>query len=136
VATHHAVTQLGLPEGRIPMAQATVYLAVAPKSNAAYLGIDAALADVRSGMVLPVPDPLRDTSYPGAKRLGHGQGYLYPHDFPDHFVPQDYLGAERTYYRPTTQGDEARMAERLQHLKALQARRAAHEKPGSAPPEP
>jgi putative ATPase len=133
VAAHQAVTQLGMPEGRIPMAQATVYLALAPKSNAAYLAVDAALSDVRSGMVLPVPDPLRDASYSGAKRLGRGQGYRYPHDFPDHFVPQDYLGAERTYYRPTRQGDEARMADRLAELKA---RRRAAEEPGSAPPEP
>jgi putative ATPase len=133
VAAHHAVTQLGMPEGRIPMAQATTYLALAPKSNAAYLGVDAALSDVRGGMVLPVPDSLRDASYRSAKRLGRGEGYRYPHDFPDHFVPQDYLGAERTYYHPTTQGHEARMAERLRELKA---RKGGHNDPGDPNPEP
>jgi len=133
VAVHHAVTQLGMPEGRIPMAQATTYLALAPKSNAAYLGVDAALSDVRNGMVLPVPDHLRDASYRSAGRLGRGEGYRYPHDFPDHFVPQDYLGAERTYYRPTTLGHEARMAERLRELKA---RKGGHNDPGDPNPEP
>jgi putative ATPase len=123
VAAHQAVAAIGLPEGRIPLAQATCYLASAPKSNAAYLAVDAALAELRQGLVLPVPPHLQDSHYGGAKTLGRGIGYQYPHDFPGHFVPQDYLGAERTYYRPTDQGLESRIAERLNGLKAQKKRR-------------
>lgn len=119
VAAQQAVSAIGMPEGRIPLAQATTYLALAPKSNAAYLAVDAALADIRGGMVLPVPPHLQDAHYPGAKRLGRGDGYLYPHDFPGHFVSQDYLGARRSYYRPTGQGFEARLAERMADLHRL-----------------
>jgi putative ATPase len=119
VATQQAVAAIGMPEGRIPLAQATTYLALAPKSNAAYVAVDAALADVRSGRVLPVPPFLQDAHYAGAKRLERGQGYLYPHDFPGHFVAQDYLGAKRSYYRPTRQGFEARLAERMAELNQL-----------------
>ncbi len=116
VDCYQAVTAIGMPEGRIPLAQATTYLSLAPKSNAAYKALDAALADIRGGTVLPVPDHLRDSHYSGAKTLGHGKGYLYPHDFPGHFVPQDYLGAERHYYRPTREGFESRLAERLDYF--------------------
>lgn len=118
VATHEAVLSMGLPEGRIPLAQTTVYLAVAPKSNAAYKALDAAIADIKNGTVLPVPMHLRDRHYSGAKSLGHGEGYLYPHDYPDHLVAQDYLGAERSYYHPTRQGFEARISDRLDAIEA------------------
>jgi putative ATPase len=104
---------VGWPEARIPLAEATVYIATANKSNSAYLAIDAALEDVRSGRTLPVPEHLRDTHYPGAERLGHGQGYEYAHDHPGHFVAQDYLGAAKRYYEPTEQGVEKKIKERL-----------------------
>jgi putative ATPase len=130
VAAHHAVSAIGLPEGRIPLAQATVYLASAPKSNAAYLAVDAALSDIRNGMVLPVPPHLQGNNYTGAERLGRGQGYVYPHDHPGHYVAQDYLGADRTYYHPTGEGFEARIRDRLEAL------RRPGRPPEPGPPEP
>jgi putative ATPase len=112
-AAHNAAEFIGWPEARIPIAEAALYIATAPKSNTAILSIDAALADVRSGRTLPVPDHLRDAHYPGAKRLGHGEGYKYAHDHPEHFVAQDYLGAVRHYYQPTEQGREKQIKERV-----------------------
>ena len=105
---------VGWPEARIPLAEATVYIATANKSNSAYLAIDAALEDVKSGRTLPVPEHLRDTHYQGAERLGHGQGYEYAHDHPGHFVAQDYLGADKIYYEPTEQGVEKKIKERVE----------------------
>jgi len=105
---------VGWPEARIPLAEATVYIATANKSNSAYLAIDAALEYVRSGRTLPVPGHLRDTHYAGAERLGHGQGYEYAHDHPEHFVAQDYLGADKHYYEPTEQGVEKKIKERVE----------------------
>ncbi len=115
VSAHRAVEAIGMPEGRIPLAEAVIYLATAPKSNAGYLAINAALAEIESGRVMAVPDALKDTSYAGAKRLGRGKGYLYPHDFPDHFVPQAYLPEDRRYYKPSSQGREKILAERLEY---------------------
>ena len=109
---------VGWPEARIPLAEATVYIATANKSNSAYLAIDAALEDVRSGRTLPVPEHLRDANYKGAERLGHGQGYEYAHDHPGHFVAQDYLGAEKCYYKPTEQGVEKKIKERVEKWRA------------------
>jgi putative ATPase len=109
-----ALSHIGLPEGRIPLAQAAVYVACAPKSNAAYLGIDQALADVRSGKRLDVPPHLRDTSYRGAAQLGHGDGYQYPHRFPGHWVRQQYMPEPTTYYRPTDQGCETDIKRRIE----------------------
>lgn len=105
---------VGWPEARIPLAEATIYIATANKSNSAYQAVDAALADVRSGRTLSVPEHLRDGHYAGAERLGHGQGYAYAHDHPEHFVAQDYLGADRRYYEPTEQGVEKKIKERLE----------------------
>ena len=105
---------VGWPEARIPLAEATAYIATANKSNSAYLAIDAALEDVRSGRTLPVPEHLRDTHYAGAERLGHGKGYEYAHDHPEHFVAQDYLGADKHYYEPTEQGVEKKIKERVE----------------------
>jgi len=105
---------VGWPEARIPLAEATVYIATANKSNSAYLAIDAALADVKSGRTLPVPEHLRDTHYQGAERLGHGKGYEYAHDHPGHFVAQDYLGVDKIYYQPTEQGVEKKIKERVE----------------------
>ncbi|MBM3833169.1 MAG: replication-associated recombination protein A [Verrucomicrobia bacterium] len=125
-AAHQAAEFIGWPEARIPLAEATIYIATAPKSNSSYTAIDSALEDVRAGRTLPVPEHLRDTHYPGAKRLGHGQGYQYAHDHPDHFVAQDYLGAAKRYYEPTDQGTEKAIKERLERWRTLsaQAKRA------------
>jgi len=109
---------VGWPEARIPLAEATIYIATAHKSNSAYLAIDAALEDVRAGRTLPVPEHLRDASYRGAKRLGHGQGYEYAHSHPEHFVAQDYLGADKRYYEPTEQGVEKKIKERVEKWRA------------------
>ena len=112
-AAHQAAEFIGWPEARIPIAEATIYIATANKSNSAYKAIDAALEDVRSGRTLAVPEHLRDGSYKGAQRLGHGVGYQYAHDGKDHFVAQDYLGAAKRYYEPTEQGVEKKIKERL-----------------------
>ncbi len=109
---------VGWPEARIPLAEATVYIATANKSNSAYLAIDAALEDVKSGRTLPVPEHLRDTHYNGAERLGHGKGYEYAHDHPEHFVAQDYLGTDKIYYEPTDQGVEKKIKERVEKWRA------------------
>jgi len=116
---------VGWPEARIPLAETTIYIATANKSNSAYLAIDAALEDVRSGRTLPVPEHLRDTHYKGAERLGHGKGYEYAHDHPGHFVAQDYLGADRRYYEPTEQGVEKKIKERIEqwHKALVEARK-------------
>ncbi len=116
-AAAQATDALGMPECRIPLAQAAAYVALAPKSNAAIRAIDQAARDVREGRVLPVPRHLRDAHYPGAKRLGHGEGYRYAHDSPDGWVDQDYLGVERRYYDPVDRGFEAELKRRLQELR-------------------
>jgi putative ATPase len=125
VAAAQAVAMIGMPEGRIPLAQATIACALAPKSNAAYMAIDAALADVRSGRIGTVPAHLRDGHYPGAKGLGHGQGYRYAHDYPHGVSAQQYLPDAlegRRYYTPTDHGAEAGMGERLEILGRLLGR--------------
>ena len=122
VAAAQALQQVGLPEGQIPLAQATSYLACAPKSNAAYLAIKEALSLVKNAPQAIVPSHLRDASYKGAARLGHGQGYLYPHDFPGHFIPQDYLppGLQgKTFYCPGEQGYEKEIRQRLAQWRSL-----------------
>lgn len=121
VAAAQACEMVGLPECRLNLAQATIYLALAPKSNAVIMAIDEATADIRHNRVLPVPVHLRDANYPGAKRLGHGTGYQYAHDYQGGIAPQDYLGIERTYYRPTDRGFEKELAERLQKIRQVLA---------------
>ena len=116
-AAAQATERVGMPECRIILAQATSYLALAPKSNASYLAIDRAIEDVRTKAVLPVPRHLQDSHYPGAEKLGHGQDYAYAHDGEDGWVNQDYLGVDRTYYEPTDRGHEAVMKQRLKELK-------------------
>ncbi|HKS37457.1 MAG TPA: replication-associated recombination protein A [Verrucomicrobiae bacterium] len=120
-AAFQAAEFIGWPEARIPIAEAVIYIATAHKSNSTILAIDAALADVRSGRTLPVPEHLRDAHYSGAKRLGHGEGYRYAHDFPEHFVVQEHLGADRKYYEPTDQGLEKNIKERVERWRALVA---------------
>ncbi|MGQ9575889.1 MAG: replication-associated recombination protein A [Thermoguttaceae bacterium] len=117
MAAAQACELVGLPECQLNLAQAVTYLACAPKSNAAYVGISEARRDVQEGRILPVPIHLRDASYPGAQRLGHGEGYQYPHQHPDAVACQDYLGVQREYYRPTDRGFERELAERLSGLR-------------------
>jgi putative ATPase len=126
VAAADAVQYIGMPEGRIPLAQATVHLATAPKSNASYLALDAALADVRAGKSGRVPKHLRDAHYAGAKRLGHGKGYVYPHDDELGVVAQQYLPdtlKNVEYYTPTDHGNERDIASRWEKLKRIIRRR-------------
>ena len=116
-AAARAVEFVGLPEARINLAQATVHLATAPKSNAAYVGLNKAMADVQERPAGEVPMHLRDASYRGAASLGHGGGYQYPHDHPGGWIEQDYLPAdlvETRYYRPTGRGYEAQIAQRME----------------------
>jgi putative ATPase len=118
-AAFQAAEFIGWPEARIPLAEAALYIATANKSNSTIAAIDAALEDVKSGRTLAVPEHLRDAHYHGAKRLGHGEGYKYAHDFPGHFVAQDYLGPAKRYYEPTEQGVEKKIKERLENWRSL-----------------
>ncbi len=118
VAAMHAVEFVGLPECQLTLAQAATYLACAPKSNAATVAISEARRDVREGRLIPVPVHLQDRSYSGAKRLGHGEGYEYPHNAEGGVAAQDYLGVEREYYRPVDRGFESELAERLRTIRA------------------
>jgi len=122
VAAAEAVAMIGMPEGRIPLAEATIYLAMAPKSNSAYNAINAALEDVRSGIFGEVPKPLRSSNHAGAKGAGAGVGYLYPHDDPKSVVPQRYLADKtinRSYYQPKDIGVERELVERWSKLRAI-----------------
>ena len=116
-AAAEATDRVGMPECRIMLAQAVTYLACAPKSNASYVAIDAALEDVRQQRVIPVPVHLKDAHYDGAKQLGHGEGYQYAHSGEGGWVDQDYLGVEKRYYEPTDRGAEAEMRQRLEELR-------------------
>jgi len=122
VAAAHAVEFVGLPEARINLAQAVIHLALAPKSNAVIKAIGAAQADVQAGLIGAVPAHLRDAHYAGAKRLGHGEGYVYPHDLPEGIVAQQYapdVVRGRVYYEPTTHGAESRFSERARLIRAI-----------------
>jgi putative ATPase len=121
-AAAQAVQLIGLPEARINLAQATIHLALAPKSNAVVRAIDAAQADVRAGLAGAVPPPLRDSHYPGAKRLGAGNRYVYPPDTPDGVVAQQYPPDElvgRDYYQPSGRGAERAILDRLARLRDI-----------------
>ncbi|MDZ8276023.1 replication-associated recombination protein A [Microbacterium aquimaris] len=122
VAAAEAVQFIGMPEGRIPLAEATAYLATAAKSNAAYVAIDKAIADVRAGGFGRVPVHLRDAHYPGAKRLGHGKGYVYPHDIDVGVARQQYLPDElrgRRYFEPTARGNERDLRARVDKIRRI-----------------
>jgi putative ATPase len=118
-AAYETVERIGMPEAQLTLAQAAIYMALAPKSNASAMAIWAAMEDVKQGRTLPVPKHLRDTHYAGSKRMGHGEGYQYPHDSAGGFVQQEYLGVDKTYYRPTDRGLEKELAKRLAELKRL-----------------
>jgi putative ATPase len=122
VAAAQAVQLIGLPEGRLTLAQAVIALSVAPKSNAVIKAIDAATADVRSGKIGPVPAHLRDAHYGGSKKIGHGQGYQYAHDAPYGVAAQQYapdVVAGTAYYEPTSHGAEAAVKERWERLRRM-----------------
>jgi len=108
---------IGMPEARIVLAQAAIYVACAPKSNASYLAVEEASADIQQDKTQAVPDHLKDASYPGAKKLGRGKGYKYAHDYNGHYVPQQYMPLQNRYYRPTENGQEAAIKERLDKLR-------------------
>jgi putative ATPase len=107
---------VGMPEARIPLAQAVIYVTCAPKSNASYLAVERATQDIKENKVQEVPDDLKDTHYSGAEKLGHGLGYKYAHDYPEHFVKQKYTRKKVCYYEPTNIGHEAKIKERLERL--------------------
>ena len=122
VAAAQTLELVGLPEARLALAQATIHLALAPKSNAVIMGIDAASADVAAGLAGAVPPHLRDAHYAGARRLEHGRGYRYAHDFPGHVVAQQYAPdavVGKDYYQPTDRGAEALLVDRVSRLRAL-----------------
>ena len=122
VAAAQAVQLIGMPEARLNLAQATIHLSLAPKSNAVITAVDAALADVRAGLAGPVPPALRDAHYGGAGKVGSGIGYVYPHDEPGGVAAQQYppdAVLPRTYYRPTRYGAEARLADLWDKLRSL-----------------
>lgn len=112
-----AVEFLGMPECRIPLAQATAYIASAPKSNSVYMAIDKAMEDVSKERTQEVPLHLRDTHYKGADKLGYGKGYKYPHEYKGHFVPQEYMPEKKNYYFPSDSGEEKKIKERLEKLR-------------------
>ncbi len=117
-AAFHVSEFIGLPEARIPLAQAAVYVASAPKSNAVYQGIEKALEIVQQEGLQSVPDHLKDASYPQARALGHGQGYQYVHDDPRHYLEQEYLSQRVSLYQPTDIGYEREIKKRLHDLRA------------------
>lgn len=132
VAAAQAVQLIGMPEARLNLAQATVACATAPKSNAVYTAIDAAIADVRSGRIGNVPPHLRDAHYSSASQYGHGVGYQYSHDYPHGVAAQQYLPdelADKRYYRPTDHGNEAQVAERLTVIRQLLGRESKPRRP-------
>ena len=120
VAARQAVESVGMPEGRIPLAQAAIYITMAPKSNASYKGIDNALNNVREERLSPVPAHLKSASYKGAARLGAGKGYKYPHDYQDHYVEQQYITNNRTYFFPSDEGYEKIFRKRLRKRRSRQ----------------
>ncbi|HIZ38221.1 MAG TPA: replication-associated recombination protein A [Candidatus Ruania gallistercoris] len=125
VAAAQSVALIGMPEARIILAEAVVHVTSAPKSNAAYRGIDAAIADVRAGQAGSVPAHLRDTHYAGANKLGHGLTYVYSHDEPHAVATQTYLPeelADARYYHPTDRGFERTLSERLERVRGLLGR--------------
>jgi putative ATPase len=128
-AAARAVEFVGMPEARLNLAQAVIHLALAPKSNSVIAGIGAAIEDVRDRPAGAVPVHLRDASYPGAGKLGHGEGYVYPHDAPAGWVPQQYRPADveaRVYYRPGAQGHEAELGELLERRRTRREAEGDH----------
>ena len=120
VSALHALEKIGMPEGRIPLAMAALYIAAAPKSNAAYLAIDKAIEAIKNEPLQDVPDHLKDASYSSAKKLGAGIGYVYPHDFDHHIAKQAYMPESRSFYSPSDEGFEKVIQKRLQKRREVQ----------------
>jgi len=118
VSAMHAIEKIGLPEGRIPLAQAAIYIAAAPKSNASCAAIDKAIDNMRNEPVQQVPDHLKDSHYSGARRLNAGKGYLYPHNFEKHYVKQNYMNIPKSFYNPSSEGYERIIKSRLQERRS------------------
>ncbi len=116
-AAFDIVEKIGMPEAQLTLGQAAIYMALAPKSNASAMAIWTAMSDVKEGRTLPVPRHLRDTHYKGSKKLGHGEGYKYAHDYEGGHVEEDYLGVPKIYYEPTNRGLEAEFQKRLEQLR-------------------
>ncbi len=119
VAALKAVESIGMPEARIPLAQAAIYIAMAPKSNASYTAIENALTDVREERLSDVPQHLKDTHYKGASRLGAGAGYKYPHDYDGHFIPQEHMQGHKTFFTPSEEGYEKNFKEILRKRRVV-----------------
>jgi len=109
---------VGMPEARIPLAQAAIYVSCAPKSNASYLAIEKAYRDIEKQRLQEVPNHLKDASYPGAEKLGRGKDYKYPHSYKGHYIKQDYTPEKIKYYEPADIGHEAKIKQRLEKLKS------------------
>ena len=129
-AAFDIVEKIGMPEAQLTLSQAVIYMATAPKSNASALAIWEAAKDVKEGRTIPVPKHLKDAHYQGAKRLGHGEGYQYSHNFPEGIVEQDYLGVDKIYYDPVNRGYEAEIRKR--RAERTEAEKRAED--GSNPP--
>jgi putative ATPase len=119
VAALEAVESIGMPEGRIPLAQAALYIAMAPKSNASYSGIENALTAVREESIRKVPSHLRSAHYSGAHRLGSGIGYKYPHNYKGHYVMQEYIPYKKRFFYPSEEGYEKIFKKRLHKRRNL-----------------
>jgi putative ATPase len=120
-AAYEIVERIGMPEAQLTLAQAAIYMATAPKSNASARAIWAAMKDVKEGRTITVPKHLKDAHYLAAKRLGHGEGYQYPHDAPKGFIEQEYLGVDKLYYEPTDRGYEQEVRKAMQEWRENQA---------------
>ena len=129
-----AVAFLGLEESQHALAEATIYIATAPKSNSACASIAAAIKEVKTGRTIPFPKNLHDRHSPGITKPGSDFSYKYSHDHPDHFVAQDYLGVDKTFYQPTDQGAEKLVKERVENWRKQfqEVRRQAGEQPVAA----
>jgi putative ATPase len=126
-AAYDVVERIGMPEAQLTLGQAAIYMALAPKSNASALAIWGAMADVRQGRTIPVPKSLKDAHYAGAKRLGHGEGYQYPHENVAGFVQQDYLGVDKIYYQPSERGFEGTTRQTLEARRQAAGKGPGHE---------
>jgi putative ATPase len=116
VSALNAVQLVGMPEARIILAQAVVYVACAPKSNASYMAVEQALSEVKNGKARSVPNHLKDANF-DSEKLGHGQGYKYPHDFEGHYTQQEYWTDPVEFYVPTEEGCEGKIRERLLRIR-------------------
>ncbi|RKY32365.1 MAG: replication-associated recombination protein A [Candidatus Omnitrophota bacterium] len=132
VSAFHAVEFVGMPEAKIPLAQATIYVATAPKSNSAYKGIENAIEEVKKEGAKPIPKHLQQAGYKLAEKFGKGAGYLYPHDFPGHYVPQKYMEEEKRCYFPSDQGYEKKIKEFLENIEKLKKEYEKKDKKGNS----